>query len=73
MIAYLQQLFARFLAYIYDACSRKNVTEETSLLDPRETIVYEKYMAEKDMKELNDIFSFVREKENDVKRKCKLR
>ena len=73
MIAYIQQLFARFFTYIYETCSRQSVTEETAPLDPRETIIYEKYMAEKDMKELNEIFSFVRNKENAVKRKCKLR
>ena len=73
MIGYIQELFARFFAYIYEACSRKSVTEETTLLDPREAIVYEDYMAKKDMRELNEIFSFVRNKENAMKRKCKLR
>ena len=73
MLGYFQELFARFFAYIYSVCSRKSVTEETTLLDPRESIVYEDYMAKKDMQELNEIFSFVRKKENDVKRKCKLR
>ena len=74
MIGYIQELFAKFFAYIYGICSREeSVTEETTLLDPREAIVYEDYMAKKDMKELNEIFSFVRNKENAMKRKCKLR
>ena len=73
MLDYLQSLFARFFAFIYNACSRKEVTEETTPLDPRESIIYENYMHKKDMRELNDIFSFVRKKENDIKNKCKLR
>ena len=67
MLGYIRGLFTKFFAYIYDICSWKYVTEETALLDPREAIVYEDYMAKKDMQELNDIFSFVRKKENDVK------
>ena len=73
MLGYIQGLFARFFAYIYDVCSRKSVTEETTLLDPRESIVYEDYMAKKDMQELNEIISFIRKKENAIKKKCKLR
>ena len=70
MLGYIQDLLARFVAYFYNLCSRKNETEDTTLLDPREAIVYEDYMHKKDMRELNDIFSFVRKKENDIKRKC---
>ena len=73
MLGYFQNLLSRFFAYIYSVCSRQTVTEETTLLDPRESIVFDDYMHKKDMQELNDIFSFVRSKENAVKRKCKLR
>ena len=74
MIGYIQNLFARFLAYIYSVCSsREFVTEDTTLLDPREPIIDDGYMADKEMEELNDIFSFARNKENTVKIKCKLR
>ena len=72
MLGYFQELLARFFAYIYSVCT-KSVTEETTELDPREAIVFDDYMHKKDMQELNDIFSFVRSKENAVKRKCKLR
>ena len=73
MLGYLQELLARFFAYMYSVCTKQSVTEETTLLDPRESIVFDDYMHKKDMQELNDIFSFVRKKENDVKRKCKRR
>ena len=75
MLGYIQNLFARLFAYIYDICSRKPVVTEQELapLDPRETII-EDYMKDKELKELNAIYHFVRKrKENDVKRKCKLR
>ena len=70
MLGYFQELLTRFFVYIYTTCSRKSDTPET-LLDPREAIVFEDYMHKKDMRELNDIFSFVRAKENLIKRKCK--
>ena len=73
MLAYIQGLFTRFFAYIYEACSRQSETDDTVLLDPRESIVYEDYMLKKDMQELNEIISFIRKKENAIKKKCKLR
>ena len=42
-------------------------------LNPREKIVFEDYMLKKDLQELNDIFSYVRKKENALKEKCKHR
>lgn len=70
MLGYIQNLLASLFDYFYNFCSRKSETENTTLLDPREAIVYEDYMHKKDMRELNDIFSFVRKKENAIKRKC---
>ena len=75
MLGYLQGLFARFFAYIYSACSRKqpDESEETTPLDPREPII-EDYIKDKELKELNEIFNFVKKrKEYPYKYKCTLR
>jgi len=70
MLGYVQNLLARFFAYIYGICSWKSDTTHTPLLNPTEAVVYDDYMHKKDMQELNEIFSFVRKKENAIKRKC---
>lgn len=72
MIGYLQSLLSRVGAYVYYLCSRgKPETLKTTLLDPREPIFDEEYLEKKDMKELDQIFAYVREKEKAFKRKCK--
>ena len=73
MLGYFQGLLARFFNYIYGFWSPSESDTTETLLDPRETIVFDDYMHKKDMQELNDIFSFVREKENRIKRKCQSR
>ena len=73
MITYIQDLFSRLVSYLYGLCPWKSETEETTFLDPRETVIYDKYMADKEMRELNEIISFIKKKENDIKKKCKLR
>ena len=69
MIGYIQQLFARVVAYIYRLCSRKSVIEETRLLDNRDN-VDEMYLHKIEMQRLQNIISYFQEKENEVKRKC---
>ena len=70
MLGYIQGLLARFFNYIYGFWSPSE-SEETTPLDPREPIVDEDYMHYRDMKELNDIFGYVREKRKSIKRKCR--
>jgi len=41
-------------------------------LDPRQKI-YENYLVKDQLQELNDIFSYVKQKEIKIKEKCKLR
>ena len=53
-------------------CTKNDKPEYLEPLDPRQKI-YEDYMQKKELKELNDIFSYVRKKENTIKKKCKLR
>ena len=52
-------------------CTKDDKPEYLEPLDPRQKI-YEDYMQKKELKELNDIFSYVRKKENRIKEKCKL-
>ena len=75
MITYIQDLFSRLVSYIYDLCpwKSKSEPEQSTFLDARETVIYEKYMADKEMRELNEIICFIKRKENDIKNKCKLR
>lgn len=53
-------------------CSKNEKPEYLEPLDPRQKI-YEDYMQKDQLRELNDIFSYVRKKENRIKEKCKLR
>ena len=70
MIGYIQQLFARFVAYLSNFfASKKSVTEETRLLDNREN-VDDLYIHKIEMQRLQDIISYFKEKENQIKRKC---
>ena len=62
MLGYFQGLLARFFNYIYGFWSPSESDTTETLLDPREPIVDEDYMHYRDMKELNDIFGYVREK-----------
>ena len=70
MIAYLQQLFARFFDYI--SSFWKSVTEKPRLSDNGDN-VDELYMHKIEMQQLQNIISYFRDKENQIKRKCKLR
>ena len=64
-------MFAKLNNYVWSFfCSAKAKPEVLEPLDPREKI-YEDYMETKNLKELNDIFSYVRGKENALKTKCK--
>ena len=69
MLGYFQGLLARFFNYIYGFWSSSESDTTETLLDPREPI-FEDYMHYRDMKELNDIFGYVREKRKSIKRKC---
>ncbi len=71
---YVRRLVQRVSDYIWSFfCSTNEKGSDVVPLDPKERLVYEDYMASKDLQELNEIISFVRKKENDIKSKCKLR
>ena len=68
---YIKQLFAKLNDYVWSFfCSTKSKPQELQPLDPQEKI-YEDYMETENLKELNDIFTYVRCKENALKTKCK--
>ena len=70
---YIKRILTKVHDYLWSFfCSAKPKVELIPL-DPRQRVVYEDYMAQKDLQELNDIFSYVRNKENAIKTKCKLR
>ena len=58
--------------YFAAFCEKKPVIEETGIFDPREKI-YENYMSEMAITELNDISSYIEKKKDIYKEKCKLR
>ncbi len=53
-------------------CSKNAKPDNLEPLDPRQKI-YENYVVTDQLQELNDIFSYVKKKENKIKEKCKLR
>ena len=67
----LKNLFAKLNDYVWSFfCSAKAKPQELQPLDPQEKI-YEDYMHTENLQELNDIFTYVRSKENALKTKCK--
>ena len=55
--------------YFASFCEKKPAIDDTRIFDPREKI-YEDYMSEKTMTELNDICSYIENKKNIYKEKC---